>query len=137
MFIKNPTKEWYSASNMGYRCQYHIILCTKYRRKILDASLQARLHHLICSKQTALDFKVHASDIIEDYVHLILENNPKVPIPRIVGFIKGDTSKRLREAFGHLKSRLPCLWTRSTFISSGGSVSLKVVKAYIEEQKRV
>ncbi len=137
MFIKNPTKAWYSDTNMGYRCQYHIILCTKYRRKVLDASLQARLHHLICSKQTDLDFKVHASDIMEEQVHLILENNPKVPLTRIVGFIKGDTSKRLREAFRHLKSGLPCLWTRSKLISSGGSVSLKVVKAYIEEQKRV
>ncbi len=135
MFIKNPQKEWYSDTNMGYRCQYHIILCTKYRRKVLDASLQARLHHLICSKQTALDFKGRASDIMEEHVHLILENNPKVPIPRIVGLIKGYTSKRLPEAFGHLKSRLPCLWTRSTFISSVGSVSL--VKAYIEAQTRV
>ncbi len=135
MFIKNPKKAWYSDTNMGYRCQYHIIWCTNYRRKVLDASVQARLHHLICSKQTALDFKGRASDIMEEHVHLILENNPKVPLTRIVGFIKGDTSKRLREAFGHPKSRLPCLWTRSTFISSGGSVSL--VKESIEEQKRV
>ncbi len=135
MFIKNPTKAWYSDTHMGYHCQYDIIWCTKYRRKVLDASLQARLHHLICAKQTALDFKGRASDIMEEHVHLILENNPKVPLTRIVGFIKGYTSKRLREAFAHLKSRLPCLWTRSKFISSVGSVSL--VKAYIAEQKRV
>lgn len=72
-----------------------------------------------------------------DHVHLILENNPKVPIARIVGKIKGLTSRMLREEFPELKSRLPCLWTRSKFISLVGSVTLEVVKQYIDNQKNV
>ena len=137
MFIQNPDKNWCSDTNLVYSCQYHVIWCTKYRRKVLDEAIQKRLHHLICSKQTELDFKVCANDIMEDHVHLILENNPKVPITRTVGLIKGYTSKILREEFPHLKSRLPSLWTRSKFISSIGSVSLEVVKKYIEDQKSV
>ena len=137
MFIKNPKKDWYSDTNMVYSCQYHVIWCAKYRRKVLDKSIQERLHHLICSKQIELDFKVCASEIMEEHVHLILENNPKVPITRIVGLIKGYTSRILREEFPHLKSRLPSLWMRSKFISSVGSVSLKVVKEYIADQKSV
>ena len=137
MFIKNPDKNWYSDTHMVYSCQYHVIWCTKYRRKVLDEAIQERLHHLICSKQTELDFSLLASDVMEDHVHLILENNPKVPITRIVGLLKGYTSKILRDEFPHLKSRLPSLWTRSKFISSVGNVSLKVVKEYIEDQKSV
>ena len=138
MFIKNPEKNWYSDTNMVYSCQYHVIWCTKYRRKVLDEAIQERLHHLICSKQTELDFRVLTSEIMEDHVHLILENNPKgFPITRIVGLLKGYTSRILRDEFLHLKSRLPSLWTRSKFISSVGSVSLKVVKEYIEDQKSV
>ncbi len=86
---------------------------------------------------TELDFKVRACEIMEEHVHLIIENNPKVPMTRIVGLIKGETSRILREEFPHLKSRLPSLWTRSKFISSVGCVSLKVVKEYIEAQKGV
>ena len=137
MFIKNPKKDWYSDTNMVYSCQYHVIWCTKYRRKVLDKAIQKRLHHLICSKQTELDFRVRASEIMEDHVHLILDNNPKVPITRIVGLLKGYTSRILRDEFPALKSRLPSLWTRSKFISSVGSVSLKVVKEYIADQKSV
>ena len=137
MFIKNPEKNWYSDTHMVYSCQYHVIWCTKYRRPVLDEAIQKRLHYLICSKQTELDFKVRASEIMEDHVHLILENNPKVPMTRIVGLLKGYSSKILRDEFPHLKSRLPSLWTRSKFISSVGSVSLKVVKEYIEDQKSV
>ena len=137
MFIKNPEKDWYSDTNIVYSCQYHVIWCTKYRRKVLDEAIQKRLHYLICLKQTELDFRVLTSEIMEDHVHLILENNPKVPITRIVGLLKGYTSRILRDEFPHLKSRLPSLWTRSKFISSVGSVSLKVVKEYIEDQKSV
>ncbi len=80
---------------------------------------------------------MRASEIMEEHVHLILENNPKVPMTRIVGLIKSDTSRILREEFPHLKSRLPSLWTRSKSISSVGCVSVKVVKEYIEAQTRV
>ncbi len=37
MFIKTPQKDWYSDTNMGYRCQYHVIWCTKYRRTELGS----------------------------------------------------------------------------------------------------
>ena len=137
MRIKDPKQNWYSDSNLVYSCQYHVIWCTKYRCPVLDDAIQERLRHLICSKQSELDFKVRASAVMPDHVHLILENNPKVPITRVVGLIKGYTSRVLREEFPHLKSRLPCLWTRSKFIASVGSVTLEVVKKYIEDQKSV
>ena len=36
----------------------------------------------------SIDFSLLASDVMQDHVHLILENNPKVPITRIVGLLK-------------------------------------------------
>ena len=41
------------------------------------------------------------------------------------------------QEFSELRSKLPTLWTESKFISSVGSVTLEVVKKYIEEQKTV
>ena len=43
MFIKNPEKDWYSDTHLVYSCQYHVIWCTKYRRKVLDDTIQERL----------------------------------------------------------------------------------------------
>lgn len=137
MRLQNPSRKWYSDDTLVYSCQYHVIWCTKYRRKVLTEPMQDSLHHLICSKQTEWDFNLRACEVMGDHVHLILENNPKVPIARIVGKIKGFTSRMLREEFPELKSRLPCLWTRSKFISSVGSVTLEVVKQYIDNQKNV
>ena len=52
-----------------------------------------------------------------------------------VGLMKGKSASILREEFPELKTKLPTLWTRSSFISTVGSVSLDVVKQYIDDQK--
>jgi len=70
-----------------------------------------------------------------DHVHLLLSTNPKVGIYTVVSKIKGATSFVLRNEFPILKRKLPCLWTRSRFISSVGAVTLEAVQKYIEEQK--
>ena len=116
---------------------HHVIWCTKFRRSVLDDQMQARLDHLICSRQTECDYKIRAVEIMPDHVHLVIENNPKVPVTQTIGKIKGYTSKVMREEFPSLKSRLPTLWTRSKFIASVGSVTLEVVKQYIKNQKNV
>ncbi len=137
MFIKNGEKHWSSETNLVYSFQYPVLWCPKYRCQVLTERIQKRLHPLICCKQTESDFKVCASEVMQDPVLMIIENNPKVPFTRKVGLIKGFTSSVLREEFACLKSRLPYLWTRSKFISSVGSPSLEVVKRYIEDQKHV
>ena len=70
-----------------------------------------------------------------DHIHLLIDVNPKTGIYKTICKIKGYTSNILRSEFKQLRSRLPTLWTRSKFISTVGSVSLDVVKRYIEEQK--
>jgi putative transposase len=40
----------------------------------------------------------------------------------------------LRAEFGHLRSRLPTLWSRSYFVASVGRVSEAMIRRYIAEQ---
>ena len=74
-------------------------------------------------------------EIMPDHVHLLLDVNPQIGISSVVAKIKGYTAHTLRKEYPSLKSRLPSLWTRSNFISTVGSVTLAVVKQYIEDQK--
>jgi putative transposase len=76
-------------------------------------------------------------EVMPDHVHLLLDVDPKIGIYSVITKIKGYTSKQLREEFPALKKRIPTLWTHSKFVSSVGSVTLDVVKRYIEEQKHV
>jgi putative transposase len=137
MELQNSNKKYKSSNHLVYSCQYHVIFCPKYRRKVLTDGIDERLKELITEKQEEYGYEVLDMEVMPDHVHLLLDVDPKIGIYSVVTKIKGYTSKQLREEFPALKKRIPTLWTHSKFISSVGSVTLDVVKRYIEEQKHV
>ncbi len=137
MEIQNRSKIYHSDGRMVYSCQYHVIFCPKYRRSVLEGNVSEKLKQLILEKQKEYGYEVLDMEVMPDHVHLLLDIDPKKGVVTVVNMIKGYTSHELRKEFPSLKSRLPTLWTHSKFISSVGSVTLEVVKKYIEEQKGV
>ena len=136
MDISNHKKEYHSNGHYIYSCQYHIIFCPKYRRKVLREKIANRLKEIILEKQEEFSYSVIEMEVMLDHVHLLLDINPKIGVYTVVSKIKGVTSRILREEFPELKTKLPTLWTHSRFISSVGSVSLEVVQQYIQDQKK-
>lgn len=137
MKLADVGKEYNSISGLVYSCQYHVVFTPKFRRKVLVGGIDLRLKELVLEKQNEYEFRVLDMEVMPDHVHLLISCNPKKGVYDIVNHIKGYSSHVLREEFPSLKTRLPTLWTRSKFISSVGSVTLDVVKKYIEEQKNV
>ncbi len=138
MHIQIPTEKPYHTDHaIKYSCQYHVIFCPKYRRKVLLPPLDDRLKELLLEKQEAYDYSVMAMEIMPDHIHLLLDVDPRIGIVSIVGKIKGYTSHIIRKEFPWMKKRLPSLWTRGKFIASVGSVTLAVVQTYIDSQKGV
>ena len=137
MEIQNKSKEYHHGNHLVYSCQYHVVFCPKYRRKVLEGDIDKRLKELILEKQKEYGYEILDMEVMPDHVHLLIDTSPIIGIFTIVNKIKGYTSHELRKEFPSLKSRLPTLWTQSKFISSVGAVTLEVVKRYIEEQKDV
>jgi putative transposase len=137
MEIRQPTKTYHNDHSIVYSCQYHVIFCPKYRRKVLNGAVAERLKALILEKQEQYGYTVMEQEVMPDHVHLLLDVDPRVGVDSVVAKIKGYTSHELRREFPWLKSRLPSLWTRSKFISTVGAVTLDVVQAYIADQKGV
>jgi len=49
-----------SNNNVAYFCKYHVVWCSKYRRKVLVGKIETRLKELI--KETCMELK---TDLIE------------------------------------------------------------------------
>jgi putative transposase len=141
MEIKLPPKKYhYEQDRSGkeklvYSCQFHVVFCTKYRRPILEGKTAERLKELIEKEQADHGYQVIEIEIKPDYVHLILDVNPKIGIYDVIGHIKRYTSSTLRKEFPELKKRVPSTWTNSAFISSIGLMDISVILNYIESQK--
>lgn len=80
-------------------------------------------------------FNIIELEIMPDHVHCLIQIDPDFPISSTLNILKGKSSHDMNEHFPELKRKLPTLWTRSKFIASVGSVSLKTVKEYLENQK--
>lgn len=116
--------------------KFHLVFCTKYRRSVITGEIENRFKELLSDIHP--DIHVPTCEVMPDHVHIFLDLlDYKLPIHSAVSKIKGKTASVLRKEFPGLKSRLPCLWTRSYYIGSVGSVSEEVVKKYIENQKNV
>lgn len=126
-----------SNNNVYYSCKYHIVWCSKYRRKVLVGAIEIRLKELITEACAKHSIKIIEMEIMPDHIHLLLEVDPQYGIHRSVKSIKGFTSKVLRSEFPSLRSRLPSLWTNSYFVSTVGGAPLEEIKKYIENQKYV
>ena len=124
-------------NNIAYSCRYHVVWCSKYRRKVLVEEVEQRLKELIVGVASELRVDIIEMEIMPDHVHLLLEVDPQFGIHRAVKNIKGKTSRILRAEFISLRTRLPSLWTNSYFVATVGGAPLEVIKQYIESQKYV
>ena len=82
-----------------------------------------------------LKCEVLALSIQPDHVHLFVKSSPQLAPNRIIGAVKGYTSRLMRQQFPELRTKLPTLWTRSYFVSTHGHISDAMIQKYIEEQK--
>ena len=122
-----------------YYCQYHLVLVSKYRRKIFNAGIQAymsdRLRE-IRQYYPELEFVEIQHD--EDHLHLLVVIPPKLAVGQAVGIIKANTSKRLKAKFPFLRKvdwGTDGIWSDGYFVSTVG-VNEAVIQRYIEHQGR-
>lgn len=131
------TKNRYTSSETTvFNLGYHLIWCTKYRRKVLTPEVEVRLKELLQEKATELDIEIAEMETMPDHIHLFVKSKPTYSPHFIVQQFKGYSSRVLREEFTWLKSRLPSLWTRSYFCESVGHISADTIIRYIENQKK-
>jgi len=128
-------KRWTKSKTVVYNIGYHLIWCSKYRRKVLTGDAETRLKELLAEKAGQIDIEIVQMEIMPDHVHLFVKATPVNSPHYIVQQLKGYTSRVLRQEFPSLKSRLPSLWTRSYYCESVGHISEETVQKYIEDQK--
>ena len=126
---------WVTSRTSVYNLGYHIIWCPKYRRSILTGEVEERLKALISEKSKYLGCTIEKMEVMPDYVHIFIKTPPTIAVHFLVTQLKGYTSRILRSEFRHLRSKLPCLWTRSYYAESVGYISEETIIKYIQEQK--
>jgi putative transposase len=102
---------------------------------VLEGDVEIRLKELLHDKAEELEVEIEEMEVMPDHLHLFVNASPALAPHHIVQQFKGLTSRRLREEFPSLKSRLPSLWTRSYYMETIGHISEDTIRQYIKDQK--
>jgi putative transposase len=120
-----------------YYCKYHLVLVTKYRRKIFNAGVYGYFRiklQEIRKYYPEIEFTEVNHDL--DHVHLLLSVPPKMSVGESVRIIKCNTEKALREKFKFLEKvyyGVDGIWSEGYFVSTVG-INEKTVANYVKMQ---
>lgn len=120
-----------------YTLNYHLIICIKYRRKVLDTpeiinELKDR------TKKIAEGFEVTIinQECDKDHTHILLKTTPKTDLVKFINALKGATSNAIRHRFPEVKKKLwkDVFWSKSYCLITTGQTTLDQLKKYVESQ---
>ncbi len=120
-----------------YRCEYHLVFATKYRRKIFNEGIFSymleRLKELVDHYPEIEILEINHD---KDHLHMLASIPPKMAVGKAVGIIKANTSRRLKEKFPFLKGvywGTDGIWSDGYFVSTVG-INEQIIQKYIQQQ---
>ena len=128
------------AAHCTYRIRYHMIMCVKYRKKLLlEQGRIEFLKEIMQGLALRYYFKFEAIGIDEDHLHVIVGAAPKYSPSQIMGTLKSWSAKLIFKKYPYLRNEL---WG-GEFWSDGGHIDtvseyggLDRIKKYVKEQGR-
>lgn len=121
-----------------YNINYHLVMATKYRNKVITPEILSRLSELTKERVEAWGGCLLEINGEPDHIHILFELPPKHAVADFVNALKTGTSRRIRTEFAEELKRhywKPVFWSRSYCVVTCGGAPLKLVKQYIENQK--
>lgn len=122
-----------------YNLNYHIVLVTKYRNKVLTGAIEEFLKVQVGDICARYGWVVMAIECMPDHVHLFVSSPPKTAPNVIARTVKSILAVAIFRRFPTLKKRRfwgSGLWSRGTYYGSAGTVSGSTIMRYIEQQKQ-
>jgi putative transposase len=124
------------TSHSVYDLKYHLVWITKYRKPVFFGDVAVRLRDLIREIWKSLDIEIIKGHVSKDHVHLFVSVPPQLSISKVMGRIKGKTSRKLLSEYRRLSKEFwgRHLWGRGYFAASSGNVTDEVIMQYIATQ---
>jgi len=114
--------EYRKQTHAIYYTRYHIVISTKYRRKILKKGVGDYLKKVIFrinSYHPEVEILEVNTDI--DHIHILMIIPPNYSVSKVVNMIKANTGKRLRDKFKFLDEvywGFKGIWSIGYFVSN-------------------
>lgn len=116
--------------------RYHLVMCIKYRRKVLNDEISDRLEEIFESIGKSYQIGVVEWDHDIDHIHVLFCAQPKSELSKFINAYKSASSRLVKKEFPEIRRKLwkEFFWSRSFFLVTVGGAPSEVLKRYIETQ---
>jgi len=125
--------------NAVFRLVYHLVLVSKYRRRIFDAAMLDRCGAILSDLCGAWGGELLECSGEADHVHVLIDMPPRARPSDLINNLKTVTSRRLRKEFPALRAAYrgkAVLWSPSYCLISAGGAPIEILRQYVENQER-
>ena len=137
VFWYNSRMEYKKQSHSVYYTRYHLVISTKYRRKVLRDGFGEYVQKIVIG----IGNQYPEIEIIEvntdvDHIHILCSIPPKLSVSEVVKIIKAKTGLYMRKKFSFLDKvywGVGGIWSVGYFVSTVG-ITEETIRKYIEIQ---
>lgn len=115
---------------------YHLIMCTKYRRKVINDPICDDLKDMFIRIAKKYNIILEEYNHDEDHVHILFRAEPKSELSKFINAYKSATSRIIKKEYPDIKDKLykGAFWSQSFFLLSTGGVTKDIIREYIQTQ---
>lgn len=119
-----------------FSLNYHLVLVVKYRRKVIDDTISARLREIFEYIQPTYNITLQEWNHDRDHVHVLFSAHPKSELKKFLNAYKSASSRLIKKEFPQIREKLwkEYFWSRSFCLISTGGAPIDVIWKYIESQ---
>ena len=126
-----------SLSHTKWKCQYHIVIVPKYRRKVIYKELRKDIGEILrklCDYKHVEIIEAHA---MPDHIHMLVSIPPKISVLSFMGYLKGKSALMIFDRHANLKYKFGNrhFWAEGYYVSTVG-LNEATIKKYIQEQEK-
>lgn len=119
-----------------FKLYYHLVLVTKYRRKVLDDEIVEYLKERFITIGQKYNIHLEEMNYDFDHLHILFRGEPNSEISRFINGYKSATSRMVKKLYPRVRKSLwkSMFWSRSFCLISSGGVTTDIIREYIQTQ---
>ena len=116
--------------------QYHLIMCIKYRNKVIDDVISERLQQIFEYIAPNYHITLEEWNHEVDHVHVLLRGQPNTEMSKFINAYKSASSRLIKKEFPEIRKSLwkEMFWSQSYCLISTGGATVDIIKQYIQSQ---
>lgn len=116
-----------------FKLHYHLIICVKYRKKIINNDISNRLREIFDYISPKYNITLDEWNHDIDHIHVLFRGQPNSEISKFINAYKSASSRLIKKEYPQICKSLwkEMFWSQSYCLISTGGVTVDIIKQYI------